>query len=289
MRICPACDSGFDGPRWACPACGHEPPIFEGFPALAPEYALAGEGFHPEYFEELAMLEAGNFWFQARNRLIIDAVRRHFPRLGHYLEVGCGTGFVLSGIASSYPDARVVGTEIFSAGLKQAGRRLPHAELLQMDARRIPFDAHFDLVGAYDVLEHIPEDQDVLAQMYRACKRGGGLAVTVPQHPWLWSPQDDMACHVRRYVAAELRRKVIRAGFRVLEMRSFISLLLPLMWLARMAKRGSRVSIDALAELRIKPATNMLLGAVMSLEYLLSRSGIRFPAGGSLLLIARKD
>lgn len=286
MRICPACATGFDGARWSCPACGSEPPIFDGFPALAPEQARQGEGFHPEYFEELAALEAGSFWFRARNRLIVEAARRHFPRLGGYLEVGCGTGFVLAGIAQAYPDARVVGTELFSAGLKHAGRRLPRAELLQMDARRIPFDAEFDLVGAYDVLEHIAEDEVVLGQLHRAVRPGGGLAVTVPQHPWLWSRQDDLACHVRRYTAGELRRKVAQAGFRVLELRSFVSLLLPLLWLAR--ARG-RARTDPLTELRINPAANALLGGVMKMEYLLSRSGIRFPAGGSLLLIARRD
>ena len=79
-----------------------------------------------------------------------------------------------------------------------------------MDARRIPFEREFDVVGAFDVLEHIVEDEDVLGQMFKATRPGGGLLVTVPQHPFLWSASDEHAMHQRRYSRAELRRKVER-------------------------------------------------------------------------------
>nr|VFK12098.1 MAG: Putative methyltransferase [Candidatus Kentron sp. LPFa]VFK28151.1 MAG: Putative methyltransferase [Candidatus Kentron sp. LPFa] len=58
--------------------------------------------------------------------------------MGLFLEIGCGTGFVLSGIAEAFPEAKLVGTDAFSAGLAYAARRVPGAALYQMDARCLP-------------------------------------------------------------------------------------------------------------------------------------------------------
>lgn len=289
MRICPECGHRYQRPQWRCPACGHEVSMVEGFPALAPDLAHAGHGFRREYFGALASLESGNFWFRARNRLIIDSLRRHFPGLSSFLEIGCGTGFVMSGVADAFPSAALTGTEIFVSGLGYAAGRIPRAELLQVDARRLPFDAEFDVVGIFDVLEHIQEDTVVLSEIYRALRPGGGVIITVPQHDWLWSQQDELAFHVRRYGARELHKKVSNAGFRVIEMRSFVSLLLPVLWLQRRfgITRG-RVA-DPMRELRMSPLVNRLLGAVMATEFALGRMGVSFPGGGSLLLVGRKE
>jgi 2-polyprenyl-3-methyl-5-hydroxy-6-metoxy-1,4-benzoquinol methylase len=72
------------------------------------------------------------------------------------------------------PAPRVYGSDIFNRSLSFAQRRLPDAVLFQMDARRIPFEEEFDVVGAFDVLEHINEDDVVLRQMLQAIKPGGG-------------------------------------------------------------------------------------------------------------------
>ena len=77
-----------------------------------------------------------------------------------------------------------------------------------MDARRIPYEAEFDVIGAFDVIEHIYEDAAVLQQMHRAVRPGGGIIVTVPQHRFLWSKQDEFSCHFRRYTRGELMSKV---------------------------------------------------------------------------------
>ena len=82
-----------------------------------------GAGFRPEAFEQLAALEAQNFWFRARNRLIVWALKKHFPNMRRYLEIGCGTGYVLAGVAQAYPAAKLVGSEIFSVGSPFAASR----------------------------------------------------------------------------------------------------------------------------------------------------------------------
>src|SRR6266545_4042215 len=90
----------------------------------------------------------------------------------NFLEIGCGTGFVLSGIRKAFPELILSGSEIFSEGLNLAAERLPGVELFQMDARRIPFQEEFDVIGAFDVLEHVKEDEEVLSQMYQATRKG---------------------------------------------------------------------------------------------------------------------
>lgn len=246
-----------------------------------------GDGFRPEFFAELARQERGHFWFQGRNRLILHVLKRSFPQLSSFLEVGCGTGFVLSGVAASFPAAALSGCEYFGEGLSFAAGRVPQASLYRLDARQLPFVAEFDVIGAFDVLEHIEEDEVVLQQFHRALRPGGGIVVTVPQHRWLWSAVDDDACHVRRYTRSELAAKVAAAGFRVDYATSFVSLLLPVMALSRL-RRGGEGRPDPLAELRLPPLLNRLFGAVMALEGWLIRCGVRFPCGGSLLLVGRK-
>lgn len=287
MRICPNCAHAFEAASWHCPACGQGPLIIEGFPALAADMARGGGGFRPEYFDALAKLEANHFWFRNRNRIILWALREYVPRLDRYLEIGCGTGFVLSAVAMAYPHASLTGSEVFSAGLPYAYARVPRAELLQMDARNIPYADHFDVVGAFDVLEHIREDELVLQAIHRALRPGGDLVLTVPQHPWLWSQQDELACHVRRYTAEELVEKLERTGFQVRLCTSFVSLLLPVLWMTRRFVRAS-VDEDPLSGLRIGRAANRLLSPIMTLDYIALRMGVRFPAGGSLLIVAEK-
>lgn len=288
MKRCPHCATSYDAEDWTCPTCGFVPLHLAGFPALAPELAESGAGYQPEAYAELATLEAGNFWFRARNRLIVWALRRHFPQMHRYLEIGCGTGFVLAGVDQAYPQAKLTGSEVFSVGLPYAARRVGSAELLQMDARRIPYAEEFDVIGAYDVLEHIEEDEVVLGEMWRSLRPGGGIVLTVPQHPWLWSRQDEYACHVRRYRIGELRKKVRRAGFRVELETSFVNLLLPAMFASRVVHRFAPPDSDPMAELRLPATLNRVFEGIMNMEHRLIQSGMRFPAGGSLLLIARK-
>jgi SAM-dependent methyltransferase len=242
--------------------------------------------FRGEYYSLLAAVEQKNFWFQSRNQLLFWALKTHYPRARSFLEIGCGTGFVLQGLRSAFPGLKLAGSEVLCDGLRYASQRAPEAMLFQMDARRIPFANEFDVIGAFDVLEHIEEDEVVLQQMHRAVKLDGGIMVTVPQHPWLWSAYDRADGHCRRYVRAELCQKVQQAGFRVVSVTSFVSLLLPLLLGARWARRTN--GGDDTSELRIGRLVNGCLEMIMQLERWLIRAGISFPVGGSLLLVGRK-
>jgi SAM-dependent methyltransferase len=288
MKVCLRCQNRFSADDWRCSNCGYFPNDSDGFLAFSPTLAETNDGFRPEYFDNLAALEYGNFWFRSRNRLITWALRRYFPGVRRFLEIGCGTGFVLSAIRREFPALDLSGSELFAKGLAFARQRLPGVELVQMDACQIPFDSEFDVIGAFDVLEHIEEDETALAQMFQASKRGGGIMVTVPQHAFLWSGVDDYSCHKRRYSRKELIEKLERTGFTISRVTSFASFILPLMIISRMKSKRSNLHFDPLAEYRIPRQLNQVLETVMAVERSLITSGVSFPAGGSLLAIARR-
>ncbi len=288
MKICIKCGLKSEGADWVCPACHWEPETRSGYLSFAPELSQAGEGFKPDFFEVLYKLEAKNFWFRSRNRLLVWAIKKYFSQAKSFLEIGCGTGFVLSGIEKAFPKMELCGSEIHTAGLAFAGKRVSKARLFQMDARKLPFEDEFDLIGAFDVLEHIGQDETVLSQMYQAVRHNGGIILTVPQHPFLWSGVDEHARHVRRYTSRELRSKVEDAGFKVERATSFVSLLLPLFAVSRFRARRAETGSDAGAELQIGSMLNGIFEKALDLERVIIRAGISIPAGSSLLVVARK-
>jgi SAM-dependent methyltransferase len=287
MKACPNCATTFDG-LWFCPRCNFAPKTIEGFLSFAPDLASETSQLHPTDFATLAAIENQNFWFRSRNRLIGWAIQRYFERPAKILEIGCGTGFVLSEIRRIFPVTELSGSEASCAGLAFAAQRVKSASLFQMDARNIPFREEFDVVGAFDVLEHIREDERVLSQMHAALRPGGGIVVTVPQHAFLWSPVDEVAGHVRRYSARELIEKVSRAGFHVTRATSFVSLLLPLMIASRLGRRNSSGKAVAESEFVLGPVGDFLLERLFDVERGLIRMGLSFPVGGSMLIVARK-
>lgn len=282
MKRCLQCSVAFDSADWRCPSCGQQPRTDGDIPVLAPDL-VEGDGTDADYpFDVLVRAEASHFWFRNRASLISWMIRTHFPAARSILEVGCGAGGVLQAIQRSSPGARLVGSELLVRGLREAKRRVPHVQFLQMDARHIPFESEFHVIGAFDVLEHIDDDQGVLREMHRALVGGGGIVLTVPQHRWLWSAFDELSAHKRRYTRAELMGKLSASGFQVVRVTSFTSFALPLMVASRIRRRA----IDLDRELTIAPAVNWALTGVASLERAAIRAGASFPAGGSLLAVA---
>lgn len=289
MKKCLSCGVGFDSKMFNCPSCNWQPIEKNNILSYAPALADNAIGFKPAYFSDLIKLEEASFWFRFRNQLILWVLQKYCFSFGSFLEIGCGTGYVLSGIAKRFTTVKLFGSEIFMAGLDLALGRLPSANLMQMDARHIPFSEEFDVIGAFDVLEHIEDDELVLSQIHAALKPQGYAVITVPQHPWLWSYVDEYACHVRRYTSKELHQKISAAGFDIVRSTSFITTLLPAMMISRFfQKPNSKVNIDPTSELRISPWLNCLLDLILSTELFLIKCGINLPIGGSRLVVAKK-
>jgi SAM-dependent methyltransferase len=249
--------------------------------------AEADDAFPAESFAHLPEQEERSFWFRARNELILWALARYFPRAESFFEVGCGTGVVLKAMRDRFPDLSLEGAEPFAAGVEVAQSRLPGVRVHRLDGRALPFAEEFDVVGAFDVLEHVREDDVVLAEMHKVLKPRGGILVSVPQHPRLWSAVDEFSRHQRRYRKGDLVAKIESAGFEILRTSSFVSLLLPVVAFSRWRDRG-KTEYDPATEYRLPARVDRAFSGIMSLERGLVARGVSFPAGSSLLVVARR-
>ena len=289
MKRCVRCRHALATDSWQCADCGFAPSIVEGIPVLAPELAHEIAGFDNRFFETHGNEEAErSFWPQARSALLAWSIRRYAPSTRSLLEIGCGSGGVLAAFEREFPAMQLVGAEALIEGLRMARTKVRRTTLLQFDARDIPFDDHFDAVGAFDVIEHIRDDDEVMRSMTQAIRPGGVLMLTVPQHPWLFGPADVYAKHQRRYTAAGLRMQVERLGLSIVCLTSFVSMLFPMMAAVRLASKWRGGDYEISDEFKIGPL-NSVFGGVMDFERLAIKSGMRFPFGGSLLLMARKN
>jgi SAM-dependent methyltransferase len=244
-------------------------------------------GYNVELFDRLAGAEDQSFWFRARNRLIVELVGQVSRPGDRFLELGCGTGYVLQAVVAAC-GVRAVGADPFSEALAYARQRVPHAQFLQVDALN-DWTEQFDVVGAFDVLEHIEDDLAALRSLRAAVRPGGHVLVTVPQHPWLWSAFDEAAEHVRRYRRADLLERMRQAGLEPVRATSFVVSLLPLMALSRMRRRLRTRNYDPIDELLLPRGVDRVLERMLDLERWVIARGADLPVGGSLVVVARRD
>ena len=267
--------------------------MIDGIRCFAPELARSCEDYPEEVFAKLASIEDRHFWFRSRNVILQNLVERYItggpPR--RFLEIGCGTGFVLK-MLTRLPGFQCVGAEIHIEGARIAAARVPAAEIVQLDATALPFESCFEGVGAFDVIEHIEADEAVIQSVHRALVPGGHFFVTVPQHSLLWSCQDDFAGHKRRYSRAELLAKLRRSGFHIQYAGSFCSALFPLMLFMRLTKGRPADAEDRMArvmsEFNISAPINAVLRLLMRIDEWVIRAGGSLPFGGSLVVVACK-
>lgn len=266
----------------------------DGIRCYAPALALDCADYPSGGFDVTADVEARSFWCRTRNRILTRVFRRFTDRSRplDVLEVGCGIGGVIDALRH-IPNLRLTGSEIYIHGLRYARARMPDIEFIQLDATDIPFRDAFDVIGAFDVLEHIPEDEQAMSQVCGALHEGGLFIVTVPQYQWMWSGLDEFVRHKRRYSRRELLDKLHRSGFDVVYVTSFVTMLLPVMILTRLADRMRSRSADSTTEFlaRVSPPRliNTLCDWMMRVDEAALALGATLPFGGSLLAVARRS
>ena len=253
------------------------------------------EDYSKPDFDSLFEAEEKHFWFRYRNNLIGKTIKgligsQKKPRI---LELGCGNGNVLREIEKRLPDSTLVGSELFEEGLSRAKGRV-RCELRQADIYNLPEWPAFDLIGLFDVLEHLPDDVAALKEIRKSLRPGGKLLITVPASMSLWSYVDVVAGHYRRYTCKTLKNALLEAGFQVPRNEPVMMPLYPAMWLSRKIghfkknmgfskKNGDRHLANQ--ELRISPLMNYLMGFVLNIECGLLNLGLRMPFGTSILAV----
>ena len=144
-------------------------------------------------------------------------------------------------------------------------------------------------MGCFDVLEHIPEDKALLTRLRQLLSPGRRLLVSVPQHPWLWSNEDNLACHQRRYTSSGLLHLAEKCGLKCIWRTSFVCSLAPLM-LLRLFKPNPRSSGAGIASLEffLPKSVNWILCRLLSAERSAISRGVSLPFGGSLFMVLEK-
>lgn len=252
------------------------------------------DSYEPLFFDRLARIEDRHFWFRFRNRLLISLVQDVVEPLSpgfRVLEAGCGNGNVLRFLTSTLRRGVVIGIDLFEEGLRLARRR-SNAHLVRGDIHSPPFRCRFDVIGAFDVIEHLRDDHQPLRDFHQLLSEDGVLLLTVPAHLNLWSYFDEASGHFRRYSRKQLESTLVECGFRVEYMTEFMMALYPILWLARRLsawmRKPSSEPADSLPDLRVIPILNQLLLLLLYWELPLLRRRIRIPLGSSLLVIARR-
>src|SRR5207342_1839849 len=125
-------------------------------------------------------------------------------------------------------------------------------------------DRHYDLIGAFDVIEHIDDDAAALASIATKLKAGGTFIMTVPAHQWMWSAHDVVNHHKRRYSKHGLQRLISRSPMRLVKIGYFNSLLFPL---AVAERAASKLRGKEDADVKLPPAPlNAMLERVFEAE-----------------------
>lgn len=236
-------------------------------------------------------LEENYWWYKARRRIIANELRKWIantnienPKL---LDFGCGTGFNLLHF-SNYCHTYGVDLSPHAVRFSQL-RGIERVALLdpKQDIRDAnPFDESFDIITLLDVLEHIPNDEQFLRSIAGWLKPNGMLLVTVPSYNFLWSGEDYVSQHVRRYTARSFADVFNRASYTIQRLTYFNTLLFPIQMVHILSNR--LLKPRTMYETIIQPMSaslNSILTNIMTSEVTILNK-TKLPFGGSILCLA---
>ncbi len=243
-----------------------------------------------ELYDYFYRAEERHWWFRARRAILADVLQRmDLPSNVGIADVGCGTGGMLPVLARH---GRVTGVDESPLAREYCVRS--GFNEVQSPAEWQAAGEVFDLVTAFDVIEHVEDDVAFLKTLAGHLVPGGYLLATVPAYPFLWSTFDEMNHHYRRYTGRTLKRSLAASGFSVVRVTHMNAFLFPALAGARLFDRafGHPPRTDDerrhLVErwFHVGPM-NGVLERIFASERFWLRVGA-FPFGASILALARK-
>lgn len=170
-----------------------------------------------------SLADSTMWWYTARSRLLATVFAARVPRGGLVLDVGSADGPSVEWLATI---ARRIPVDLDPRGLTTGG--------VQANALRLPFaDGTFDAVTAFDVVEHFPDDDELMIELVRVSKPRAALFITVPAYQWAWSVFDEDSGHYRRYTAFQVKNLARRHHCHVDRMTYLFGSTLPFFALSR--------------------------------------------------------
>lgn len=229
------------------------------------------------------------WWYRARGRLLREAfdayVERPGAAHGRVLDVGSADA---PGNFWDGRSAQLISVDPDSRGLPAGGvcARLPE----------LPFpDATFDVVTAFDVIEHCDPEADALDEVFRVLRPGGLFLMAVPAYQWAWTDFDVANGHHRRYTRRRAVAAVERSGFRVLRATHVFAAVFPAFAAQRLGERLAerrrrdrpRQPADVVPVVEVSPRLERLLLRLCQLDEVVLRRG-DLPFGSSVLVAAER-
>lgn len=229
--------------------------------------------------------EDNHWWFLGRRRILESVLKRFAradPRPGvRVLDFGCGTGGNFA-LLSEY--GSILGVDMSDEALAYSRTR-GMADLIKINSLDETPRGPFPLIACLDVLEHIPDDLAALRTLRERLAPDGIVLIAVPAYNWLWSGEDTVSQHVRRYTRRVLVQRCREAGFGIHYASYFNTLLFPLVAATIGFNRIFRPQRMHQSDVRPSvPWVNRLLSGAFGLERCWLRFGA-FPAGASILMV----
>lgn len=150
-----------------------------------------------------SLFQRDYWWYRARAQLLQVAVGDHLGAPQRLLDVGSADGPSVEWMGG--------GHERFTVDVDPRG--LAPGRGVCASALALPFgDGTFDVVGAFDVLEHCEPEAQAVGEIVRVLRPGGRFLMSVPAYSWAWSTHDEQAGHYRRYTRPRLLRAIEGGG-----------------------------------------------------------------------------
>ena len=234
-------------------------------------------------YDQMAELDERHWWYRARREVLEALIRRlaRPPKDARILEIGCGTGHNFAMLcAFGHVDALELDEDVRRLAEKRLGREIMNTPLPEL--RGVP-DKSYDLIGAFDVIEHIDDDRAGVASIAGKLKPGGKFIMTVPAHAWMWSAHDVVNHHKRRYSKRSLKRLIEDSPLRLESVGYLNSLLFPAAVAERLASKA-RGKEDIDVALPNAPLNRALERVFAAERHLIGR--VPMPPGLSLYAVA---
>ena len=242
------------------------------------------------YVEQYHRLETTHWWFLIRQKIITQVLKKYIPKQRDSLKilnVGAASGASSQCLSSLGKVISVENDPVFLDFLLSEKIPVINASIIAL-----PFDDDsFDLVCAFDVIEHVSVDTKAMAELIRICKPGGKICITVPACQSLWSAHDEVNNHFRRYSKSELISLIDQDKNKLLYSTYFNTILFPVIFIVRKMEKLFRKKDNKEKSDFDYYKTNRWLSdglkKIFGLEVFLLRF-IKFPFGVSLLTLIEK-
>ena len=289
MIICPKCSTKLEKKTtfYFCGACGFKANVVGGVVYFNPEIDETFESYNPKALDVFYKYEKLHFWFRIRIDFILQIFGKYVDKKSLVMEVGTGTGYIARELKKNGYDVEIA--DVHKQFLDFRKNKIIERKY-QFDIKEPPFTNHFDVIGMFDVLEHIEEDKAVLGNVRKMLNDGGKVIITVPAHSWLWSKYD--CSHKRRYNLKRIRAIFKESNFDVLEAKHFFVSIIPLLFIRSLIRRpkfnkGSAATL-AKDQMSISPVMNKILYWILCVECKLIKN-IHPKIGGSIIVVAQKS